>query len=101
MTAGIPMERAYGSKTGVYAGCMTDDYKQILTRDLDEMPRYSATGVAINMIANRISWFYNFLGPSVNMDSACSSSLMAFDFACQGLRNGDCDMVSFQSHLVM
>lgn len=87
------MEKVNGSKTGVYTGSMTDDYKQIMSRDLEDVPKYATTGGPINMIANRVSWFYNFFGPSLNMDSACSSSLMAFDFACQGLRNRDCNMV--------
>lgn len=90
------MERAYGTKTGVYTGSMTDDYKQILTRDIDDVPKYAATGGSTNMIANRVSWFYSFLGPSLNIDSACSSSLMAFDLACQGLRNKDCNMVRYR-----
>ncbi|KAJ2985763.1 hypothetical protein NUW58_g5359 [Xylaria curta] len=90
--AGIPLGKVYGSQTGVYTGTMSDDYKHIVLSDVDDVPRYAATGTTMNMVANRISWFYNFLGPSINMDSACSSSLMALDFACQGLRNGDCEM---------
>uniref|UniRef100_A0A8H7KF07 Ketosynthase family 3 (KS3) domain-containing protein n=1 Tax=Bionectria ochroleuca TaxID=29856 RepID=A0A8H7KF07_BIOOC len=92
--AGIPMEQVSGSKTGVYAGSMADDYAQILARDMDVIPKYTASGVARAMLANRISWFYNLQGPSISMDSACSGSLMAFDFACQGLRNGDFNMLS-------
>ncbi|KAL8786450.1 MAG: hypothetical protein Q9213_002766 [Squamulea squamosa] len=90
--AGIPMESVYGSKTGVYSGSMTDDYKSLITKDVDDMPKYTATGVSMNMVANRLSWFFNFTGPSVNMDSACSSSLMALDMACQGLRSRDAAM---------
>ena len=89
----MAMESVYGSKTGVYTGSMSDDYKHLVTKDVDDLPKYTATGVSLNMIANRLSWFFNFRGPSVNMDSACSSSLMALDFAVQGLRNGDSDMV--------
>lgn len=92
--AGIPMEQVSGSKTGVYAGSMADDYAQILARDMDVIPKYTASGVARAMLANRISWFYNLQGPSISMDSACSGSLMVFDFACQGLRNGDFNMLS-------
>ena len=87
------MESVYGSKTGVYSGSMADDYKHLVTKDVDDLPKYAATGVSVNMIANRLSWFFNLKGPSVNLDSACSSSLMALDFAVQGLRNGDSDMV--------
>lgn len=87
------MESDYGSKTGVYSGSMDDDYKLLVTKGADYLPKYAATGMAVDMIANCLSWFFNFARPSVNMDSACSKSLMALDFAVQGLRNGDLDMV--------
>lgn len=88
------MEKANGTKTGVYTGCMTDDYKQITSHDIDHAPKYAVLGTTMSMLANRLSWFFNFHGPSVSLDSACSSSLMALDMACQGLRNKDSDMVS-------
>lgn len=89
------MEKVYGSKTGVYSGTMADDYQLLLvSKDIDNIPKYSASGVSRSMVANRLSWFYNLSGPSICMDSACSSSLMAFDFACQGLLNRSCNMVS-------
>ena len=87
------MEKASGSKTSVYTGCFTEDYKFSLLKDMAMIPKYAATGVAVSMLAARLSWFFNFTGPCVNLDSACSSSFMAFDLACQGLRNGDTEMV--------
>ena len=92
----MSMESVYGSKTGVYTGSMADDYKHLVTKDVDDLPKHCATGVSANMMANRLSWFFCFTGPSINLDSACSSSLMALDFAVQGLRNGDSDMVCFR-----
>ena len=53
------------------------------------------------MLANRLSWFYNLSGPSMNLDSACSSSLMALDMACRSLRDGDADMVDIPFLLVL
>lgn len=82
-----------GSKTSVYTGCFSNDYLTLLCKDPQAAPKYAAAGTAVAMLANRISWFFNLLGPSVNLDSACSSSMMAFDLACQGLWNGDCKMV--------
>ncbi|GAB1210879.1 hypothetical protein APSETT445_009679 [Aspergillus pseudonomiae] len=89
---GIPMDKANGTKTGVYTGCMTDDYKQITSHDIDHLPKHAVLGTTMSMLANRLSWFFNFHGPSVSLDSACSSSLMALDMACQALRNKDSDM---------
>lgn len=92
--AGIPMEQTFGSKTGVYAGSMTNDYQIISTKDEEDLPSYGAVGTSASMLANRLSWFFNFTGPSVSLDTACSSSLMALDLACQGLRTGESSMVS-------
>lgn len=73
---------------------MSHDYLVLSMKDPENMPKYTATGVSDNIMANRVSWFFDLKGPSVQLDSACSSSLTAVDFACQGLRNGDTSMVS-------
>lgn len=64
-----------------------------LIKDPDTLPVYTATGIAPSMLAARLSWFFDFTGACVNLDSACSSSMMAFDLACQGLRNRNTKMV--------
>ncbi|QSZ30461.1 hypothetical protein DSL72_000015 [Monilinia vaccinii-corymbosi] len=90
--AGIPMEKISGSKTSVHSASFCDDYKTLITKDPEDMPKHTALGLAFSILANRLSWFFNLKGPSVQMDSACSSSLMALDSACQALRNGDSKM---------
>ncbi|KAK1147595.1 Type I Iterative Polyketide synthase (PKS) [Aspergillus melleus] len=90
--AGIPMEKANGTKTAVYTGSMTNDYSHMAHRDPENMPKHTSIGTTSSMVANRVSWFFNLHGPCVNLDSACSSSLMAFDMACTSLRTKDSDM---------
>ncbi|OAG03244.1 uncharacterized protein CC84DRAFT_1251427 [Paraphaeosphaeria sporulosa] len=90
--AGIPMHDLVGSNTSVYTGCFTTDYLIQLTKDPLAIPTYAATGTGASILANRISWFFDLKGPSVNMDSACSSSGMALDLACENLRNGSTRM---------
>ncbi|KAB8278611.1 hypothetical protein BDV30DRAFT_233574 [Aspergillus minisclerotigenes] len=90
--AGLPMEKVVHSRTSVHTGSFGDDYKGFSTRDPQFCGQYSASSVSPNMIANRISWFFDFRGESINMDTACSSTLVAFHTACRGLRNGDADM---------
>ena len=90
--AGISLERASGSNTSVHTGCFTDDYKLQLLKDPDQIPKYAATGASLAMLANRLSWFFNLTGPSMNIDSACSSSGIALDHGCQLLRSKECDM---------
>ncbi|CAG8957353.1 hypothetical protein HYFRA_00010779 [Hymenoscyphus fraxineus] len=84
--AGIPMERVRGTQTSVHAGCFTADYASLFYKNPEQMPKYTATGVAGAMISNRISWFFDLHGPSVTIDTACSSSMVALDQACQLLR---------------
>lgn len=90
--AGISMEKASNSKTSVYTGCLADDCRLGIFKDPDMLPIYSATWIAVAMLAARLSWFFNLTGPCVNLDSACSSSMMALDLPCQGLRNRDSNM---------
>ncbi|KAK0618512.1 hypothetical protein B0T17DRAFT_592263 [Bombardia bombarda] len=87
--AGYSMEGLKGSQTGVFVGQMTDDYRDVLYRDVDNVPRYAATGISRAITANRVSYVFDWHGPSVNMDTACSSSLVALHQAVQALRNGE------------
>ena len=51
---------------------------------------YTGTGNALSIAANRLSYFYDFHGPSMAIDTACSSSLVAVHLACRSLRDGEC-----------
>ena len=93
LLAGITLREANGSKTAVYIGAFSQDYKSMLLRDPEYQGPYTVTGISLNMLANRISWFFNFLGPSIQMDTACSSSLVALHVACQALRNHESETV--------
>lgn len=86
--AGQPIEKMRGSDTAVYVGCMCDDYNTMLTRDWETLPRYTATGLERGILANRISYFFDWHGPSLSLDTACSSSLVALDHAVQAIRSG-------------
>jgi acyl transferase domain-containing protein len=82
-----------GSKTSVYIGCFTREYDVVAGRDPEIDLRYIATGTGSALLSNRLSWFYDFRGPSLTLDSACSSSLNAVHLGCQGLRMGEVSMV--------
>jgi acyl transferase domain-containing protein len=87
------MEAVSGSDVAVYASSFSNDYHQLACKDPHLLPTYSATGMASSIMANRISWFYDFHGPSVWLDTACSGSLVAFHHACEALRHGDSSTV--------
>ena len=90
--AGLRLEDLRGSRTSVHTGCFSNDYLQQLLRDVDRLSAYAAVGASQSMLANRISWFFDFRGPSMNIDSACSSGAMAIDYTCRLLRSGQTDM---------
>lgn len=87
------MESVSGSRTAVYTGSFGFDYMLQLCRDPENPPMYAALGFGISMLANRLSWFFNLRGPSIGLDSACSSTAMAVDMACKSLNDGSCEMV--------
>ncbi|KAM0339122.1 hypothetical protein ACHAPU_011075 [Fusarium lateritium] len=91
-SAGYAMSKLRGSSTGVFVGQMTDDYYDILNKDVSCAPQYTATGSSRAIIANRVSYFFDWRGPSVNIDTACSSSLVALHQAVQALRSGEINL---------
>ena len=88
-SAGLRMDHLRNSDTAVYVGLMCGDYEAMLLRDFDTMPNYHATGIARSIMANRISYFFDWHGPSMTIDTACSSSLVAVHLAVQSLRGGE------------
>lgn len=91
IAAGTPLDRALGSDTSVFVGSFCGDYTDVLMRDPERVPLYQATssGHSRAIISNRLSYFFDFKGPSVTIDTACSSSLVALHMACQSLRTGE------------
>ncbi|HWM71945.1 MAG TPA: aminotransferase class III-fold pyridoxal phosphate-dependent enzyme [Steroidobacteraceae bacterium] len=89
--AGIPSKALAESRTGVFLGISTNDYAQ-LQGGVNELDAYSATGTSHSIAANRISYYFDFRGPSVALDTACSSSLVALHMACRSLLDGECDV---------
>ena len=91
--AGWKKEQIKGSDTGVYIGISTNDYlymKIKLTPGMKSFNAYSGLGNANSVAANRLSYFYDFKGPSMAVDTACSSSLTALHLGAQAILNGEC-----------
>ena len=63
----------------------------VAAHDRDTITSYSITGCTLSINANRISFVFNLHGPSMSIDTACSSSVTAFHEACKAIRDGDCD----------
>jgi phthiocerol/phenolphthiocerol synthesis type-I polyketide synthase C len=90
--AGIPLEKLYGSKTGVFIGCWLNDFEHKLAQTPHDIDVYSTTGSGRYPLSGRLSFFYNLQGPSITVDTACSSSLVAIHLAMQSLKSGECNM---------
>ncbi|XP_069133134.1 phthioceranic/hydroxyphthioceranic acid synthase-like [Argopecten irradians] len=90
---GITKKDLNESKTGVYIGVMNDDYKGSTSDDLRDMNNYTVTGTAGSIVSSRVSYTYNLRGPSMTIDTACSSALVAIHVASQSLRSGECRSV--------
>ena len=91
--ARIPASSLRGTSVGVYVGSSTNDYSYLAMMDPRTAHPYAITGTASSIIANRVSYFYDFRGPSVAIDTACSSSLVAVHAGVQALRTGEADVV--------
>ncbi|WLP92737.1 polyketide synthase Pks13 [Gordonia sp. NB41Y] len=94
--ARIPASDLKGGQVGVFVGTSTNDYQLMAALGLgegsDETAAYALTGTATSIIANRVSYFFDFHGPSVAIDTACSSSLVAVHQAVRSLRSGESEV---------
>lgn len=81
------LKRLYASQVGVFVGAMYQLYGRHAGDEVEE----AATALSsYNEIANRVSYFFDLRGPSLAVDTMCSSSLAAVDLACQSLLSGAC-----------
>ncbi|MNX06876.1 Phthiocerol/phenolphthiocerol synthesis polyketide synthase type I PpsA [compost metagenome] len=87
--AGLVPETLAGSKTGVFVGIANSDASRLHLHDPHGIDVHTNTGSAYSIAANRLSYVYDFRGPSLAVDTACSSSLVAVHLACQSLRSGE------------
>ncbi len=91
--AGYNIDSLSGSATGVFIASAFTDYDELLWDHSVKIEAHMATGSANSILANRISYQFNFHGPSENIDTACSGSLVAIYRGVESIRNGSCDQV--------
>jgi hypothetical protein len=97
-SAGIPAESLRGSRTAVFSASMLEDYARMAAMDPDNTERTAVTGSTVAcVIPNRVSWYFDLRGPSIHVNTACSSALSAVDMACKSLQAGDASCVSVVS----
>ncbi|BBY05238.1 type I polyketide synthase [Mycobacterium noviomagense] len=91
--AGIDPRSLAGTPTAVFVGMMSSEWSFLQILDFAGLTAFRGAGSGYFMTANRISYHLNLTGPSMVIDSACSSSLMAVHQGCAALRSGETDTV--------
>lgn len=90
--AAIAPTSLVGSATGVFVGVSLDDYARLAATsgDTAHLDAYSALGAARALASARLSYHLGLRGPSLVVDTLCSSSLLAVHLAARSLRSGEC-----------
>lgn len=99
--AGFPKESVSGKRVGVFIGANYSEYRASNWRDLDHIPSFDATGGQGAFLAGRLAYYFNLHGPTVTIDTACSSSMHALHLAVQSIRAGESEgAIVGASHLI-
>lgn len=89
-SAGVTLSQVSGTRTACFVACFTADFQQMAFKEPAFRHNLAATGVDPGIISNRISHVFNLNGPSIVINTACSSSVYALHNACNALRNNEC-----------
>ena len=90
--AGYSGSALAGQPVGVFVGTSGSKYVYRFIGHADLVDRYLGSGNALSMAANRLSYQFNFKGPSIAIDTACSSSLVALHLARESLNRAECNL---------
>jgi acyl transferase domain-containing protein len=100
--AGIVVSSLAGRNVGIFVGMWTNEYEDRMFGATSDVDLYITTGGGRYAASGRLSYIFDFRGPSLTLDTACSSSLVALHLACQSLRSGECELaVAAASNLIL
>lgn len=90
--AGYSVKSLAGKNIGLFIGTMDMGYSRLLANHDIPIEGYTSTGRIASVGPNRISYLFDFHGPSEPVETACSSSLIAIHRAIGVIESGQCDM---------
>ncbi|KAH0559953.1 hypothetical protein GP486_003528 [Trichoglossum hirsutum] len=79
-----------GKEIACFVGVFGEDWQDLHSKDVQEGGMYRVTGIGDFVLANRISYEYDFKGASMTIKTGCSSAMISLHMACRALQNGDC-----------
>ena len=89
--AGYTRDNLADKQVGVFVGAMYSEY-QLFAAEESLKGNIITTNSLFAYIANRVSYYFNFHGPSITLDTMCSSSLTSIYLACKSIRDGECQL---------
>ncbi|KAK8766988.1 hypothetical protein V5799_006227 [Amblyomma americanum] len=89
--AGYDPATLRGRRIAVFVGCCDSESHEAFNLDTDMIDGYALIGSSRTMFSNRLSYAFDFRGPSFTVDTGCSSTMTALNEAVQALRSGQCD----------
>ena len=84
-------DRMAGTRTGVFIGISSNDYANIQMKGPHDVDMHTNSGSTLSIASGRISYLFDLKGPSLSVDTACSSALVAVNLACNSIWDGQCD----------
>ncbi|MEV8091726.1 type I polyketide synthase [Streptomyces nigra] len=90
--AGIDPDTLRGSRSGVFIGADPQDYGMPLHEAPDGLDGYLMTGNSPSVLSGRVAYVLGTEGPTLSVDTACSSALVALHLAVRSLRAGECTL---------
>ncbi|MEJ2694269.1 MAG: beta-ketoacyl synthase N-terminal-like domain-containing protein, partial [Candidatus Thiodiazotropha sp.] len=89
--AGYTRSALSGANVGVFVGAMWSQY-QLYAVAAGAHEQAAMPSSIHGAIANRVSYFFDFKGPSVALDTMCSAALAAIHYACESIRRDECEL---------
>lgn len=89
--AGTAPSKLRQANIGVFVGIASNDYGVLQLSNDEHVDMHTNSGGTLSIAANRVSYLFDFTGPSVAVDTACSSALVAISLACQAIWSGECE----------